>query len=101
MNPAGTNKNPRRAAAGRLNQKKRGPLSQEGRERLQAAARKNMPWRMSTGPATAAGKMRSAANSRARQKGALSVREGRVLRRIARDVVRSLEATIEVLRRSE
>jgi hypothetical protein len=43
------------------------------------AARQNQPWLNSTGPKTAAGKARSAANGKLRQTGALSVREVRAL----------------------
>ena len=67
--------NPKRVAAGRRNRRKRGPLTAEGREKLRQTALANQPWRYSTGPRTAEGKARSAANGRKRQKGKQSVRE--------------------------
>jgi hypothetical protein len=54
-------------------QKRRG-LSPEGRERVRAAALAHQPWRYSTGPRTAAGKAKSAANGKTCQKGEPSVR---------------------------
>ena len=54
--------NAKRVAAGRRNRQKRGPLTPEGREKLRQAALKNRPWEKSTGPRTAEGKARSAAN---------------------------------------
>ena len=71
--------NPRRVAAGRLNRRKRGPLTPEGRERLRQAALANRPWEHATGPRTAEGKARAAANGKVRQKGECSVREVRAL----------------------
>jgi len=65
---------PKRVAAGRLNRQKRGPLTPGGRERLRQAALERQLWRRSTGPRTAAGKARAAANGKARQKGQLSAR---------------------------
>jgi hypothetical protein len=44
---------------------------------LRAAALANKPWRFSTGPRTAAGKQKVAANGKRRQKGSSSVRERR------------------------
>ena len=67
--------NPRRVAAGRLNRKKRGPLTEQGRQRLREAALRDRPWERGTGPRTPEGKARSALNGKARQKGPLSVRE--------------------------
>ncbi len=88
--------NPRRQAAGRENRKKRGPLTEAGRERLRAAALRTMPWLRGTGPKTAAGKARSAANGRCRQRGPLSTRE---LRAEMADVRRLIEQMAD-LRRS-
>lgn len=67
--------NPRRQAAGRKNRKKRGPLTESGRERLREAALRIQPWTRTTGPRTPEGKARSAANGRCRQQGPLSTRE--------------------------
>jgi len=64
----------RRVAAGRLNRQKRGPLTDAGRERLRQAALERQLWRRSTGPRTAEGKLRSAANGKLRQRGELSIR---------------------------
>jgi hypothetical protein len=62
-------------AAGRLNRRKRGPLTPEGRERLRQAALAKQPWQHSTGPRTAAGKVKAAANGKRRQTSEHSVRE--------------------------
>jgi hypothetical protein len=67
--------NPRRRAAGRRNRDKRGALSDDGRARLRAAALHGQPWLLATGPRTLAGKARSAANGRVRQRGPLSARQ--------------------------
>jgi hypothetical protein len=67
--------NPKRVAAGRLNQTKRKCLTPEGRERLRRAAQANQPWRFSTGPRTLTGKATAAANGKKQQLGLLSVRE--------------------------
>ena len=69
--------NPRRRAAGKRNRAKRGPLTEEGRARLRAAALRAKPWRSATGPRTPAGKARAAANGKVRQRGPLSYREAR------------------------
>ena len=55
-------KNPRRVAAGRINQTKSKGLTPAGLERLRQAALANRPWELSTGPRTPEGKARSAAN---------------------------------------
>lgn len=67
--------NPRRITAGRHNRLFRGPLSDEGRQRLRAAIFRIQPWIRATGPKTTAGKQRSAANGRLRQCGKQSVRQ--------------------------
>jgi hypothetical protein len=67
--------NPKRVAAGRLNRTKRKGLTPEGRERLRRAAQANKPWQHATGPRTAEGKAKAAANGKQRQFGLLSVRE--------------------------
>ena len=61
--------------AGRRNRRSRGPLTETGRQRLQAAIKATKPWTRSTGPRTAAGKQRSAANGRLRQKNQISQRQ--------------------------
>lgn len=66
--------NPKRVAAGRLNRAKRKALTAAGVERLREAALTHRPWEHSTGPRTPAGKVRSAANGKARQQGLDSVR---------------------------
>lgn len=67
--------NPKRVAAGRLNWSKRNGLASEGRERLRRAAHANRPWQYATGPRTAEGKAKAAANGRTRQLGMVSLRE--------------------------
>jgi hypothetical protein len=67
--------NPKRVAAGRRNRALRRGLTPEGRERLRAAALENEPWVHATGPRTAAGKAKAAANGQWRQAGALSRRQ--------------------------
>ncbi|MDG3005906.1 hypothetical protein [Paludisphaera mucosa] len=63
--------------AGRRNRGRRLGLGDAGRERLRQAALARRPWEHSTGPKTAEGKARSAANGKLRQKGPRSVRERR------------------------
>lgn len=69
--------NPKQVAAGRRNQQKWKGISPEGLRKLRETALLNKPWKRSTGPRTAAGKARSAANGKTRQKGPKSVREAR------------------------
>jgi hypothetical protein len=69
--------NPKRVAAGKLNRQKWRGLTPEGRERLRQAALANQPWQHSTGPRTAAGKVKAAANGKRRQASEHSVREVR------------------------
>lgn len=66
--------NPKRVAAGKRNRALRKGLTPDGVERLRQAALACRPWEMSTGPRTAAGKARAAANGLARAKGPESVR---------------------------
>ena len=66
-----------RQLAGQRNRLKRRGLTVTGRSALRAAALLNRPWQYSTGPKTANGKARAAANGRRRQYGSLSVRECR------------------------
>ncbi len=67
--------NPKRLTAGRRNRALRKGLTPEGRDRLRRSAIKHQPWQYARGPMTAAGKARSAANGRRRQRGPLSVRQ--------------------------
>jgi hypothetical protein len=67
----------RRIAAGRLNRRLRGMLTPAGRQRLREAALKHEPWKNSTGPRTAAGKLQAVMNGKRRQRGVLSVHEVR------------------------
>ena len=69
--------NPRRVAAGKANRQKRGPLTEEGRQRLRISALRNKPWLSTTGPKTPEGRAQAARNGKRRQKGPLSVREAR------------------------
>src|SRR5438552_3522194 len=68
-------KNPKRVSAGRANRRKRGPLTEAGRQRLREAALVHEPWRHATGPRTAAGRAQAARNGKQRQRGPQSVRE--------------------------
>lgn len=56
--------NPNRVAAGRRNRQLRKGLTPKGLATLRATALGNQPWKHSTGPRTAAGKAKSAANGR-------------------------------------
>ena len=66
--------NPRRVAAGKLNQLKWKGVTPAGREKLRQTAIKHQPWLHSTGPRTAKGKARVALNGCKRQKGPRSMR---------------------------
>lgn len=77
MNPSNSTPNPKRVAAGRLNRAKRKALTPEGVERLRQAALRNRPWLRSTGPRTAEGRQRSAANGLRRAKGGQSANAAR------------------------
>jgi hypothetical protein len=85
-----------RQIAGRANRAKRVGLTAAGRQKLVEAARQNAPWQHSTGPRTAQGKARSAANGKRRQKGSLSVRE---LRTQTADVYQAIHS-MAALRRA-
>ena len=80
-------------AAGRLNRKKRGPLTDQGRQKLREAALLNRPWKDATGPRTQEGKARVALNGKARQKGPLSVRELRASLADVKELVRQMRET--------
>jgi hypothetical protein len=87
--------NPRRVLAGRLNRQKRGEITPAGRERLRRAALRNRPWRFSTGPKTAEGKVAAARNGRVRQEGPTSVRAARAEAREVRKLIQALRAARE------
>ena len=82
--------NPRRVAAGKRNRLRRNALCDEACERLRLAALANRPWQYSTGPKSQAGKVRSAANGKTRQKGPVSVRELRAELADVRSLVKSM-----------
>jgi hypothetical protein len=63
--------------ANRRNLAKRRPLTEEGRERLRAAARRNRPWERSTGPRTDAGKAAASKNALKHGRETAAVREFR------------------------
>jgi hypothetical protein len=84
-------KNPRRQAAGRLNQLKSNGMTLAGRAKLRAAALLNRPWQWSTGPRTGPGKAKAADNGRVRQKGEVSARELRAEIAKACDLLRELQ----------
>ena len=67
----------KRVQAGKRNRQLRGKLTPAGRKTLRESAIRHQPWKFSTGPKTAAGKARSAANGKTRQSGARSIRETR------------------------
>ena len=69
--------NPKRVLAGRVNRRKRGPLSSGGRERLRQAALAGRPWRFATGPRSVEGKLRVAQNGKLHLGGEPSAREVR------------------------
>lgn len=82
--------NPKRVAAGRLNWSKRKGLSLDGRERLRQAAIAHRPWLYATGPRTAQGKTKAAANGRKRQMGLVSLRELKADLRQLRTMVKDM-----------
>jgi hypothetical protein len=84
-------------AAGRANRRRRGPLTEAGRERLRAAALRDRPWAKATGPRTAAGKAQAARNGKRRQVGPRSVREVRADMREVRVLVRAIRAACRQL----
>ena len=62
MSNSSTPKDPRQVAVGRMNQAKRGPWTEEQREKVRQAIQRTRPWEKSAGPRTPTGKLRSAAN---------------------------------------
>ncbi len=87
--PAGI-PNSRRVLAGRLNRRRRGPITPEGREKLRQSALRNKPWQFATGPQTAEGKAVVARNGKVRQKGPTSVREARAEARAVRGLIQAM-----------
>src|SRR5262245_23533624 len=83
--------NPNRVEAGRRNRALRKGLTEEGRRRLREAALYHRPWEHATGPLTAAGRARSAANGKQRQRGPCSVRALRAELAGLRDLVRTMQ----------
>ncbi|MCR9293848.1 MAG: hypothetical protein NXI32_14070 [bacterium] len=87
-------KNPRRVEAGRRNRALRPPLSVQSKQRLQDAIQRHKPWLKSTGPRTARGKQRVAANGR------LSKRAKKPKAQNLLMMAKSLAKSISELRRS-
>ena len=92
--------NPRRVLAGRANRAQRPPLSAESRQTLRTRTLQVKPWTVSTGPKTAAGKARSSANGRRRQKGAISVRQLRADLAAAKQLIRAVKRFLATVRDS-
>lgn len=83
-------KNPKRVAAGARNRALRGPLTEQGRARLQKAAFQHRPWEHTTGPKTVAGKAQAIQNGKRRQLGRWSVREIRARLAPIRELVQQI-----------
>ena len=96
--PTQNDPNPRRVQAGTINRQKRQYVTEEGRERLRQNAIQHQPWTASTGPRTEAGKVRSAANGKIRQRGSISVRQMRADLKAARKLVRTVKQFVAKLR---
>jgi hypothetical protein len=75
--PQRSGKNPRRVAAGRVNGAKRRAWGAADRLRLANQCRQRQPWLAATGPRTADGKRRAAANGRMHLPDPRSVRQVR------------------------
>lgn len=82
--------NPKRVAAGAHNRARRGPLTEQGRQRLREAILRTRPWEHSTGPRTAEGRARASANGKKRQLGPRSIREIRADLADLRELLRSM-----------
>lgn len=95
MSATSNRSSPRRVAAGRANRAKRGPLTAWGRQRLREAALRNRPWLFSTGPKTAEGKSRAAANGKRRQTGPISVREMKADLKEVRSLICAVKETCQ------
>jgi hypothetical protein len=89
--------NPKRVAAGKRNRQLWRGHTPAGLERLRGCARRDRPWEHSTGPRTAAGKAKAAANGRARQKGLKSVREIRAEVAGLRDLLADMRAACQTV----
>ena len=85
--------NPRRVAAGKLNQLKWKGHTEAGLLRLREAALRIKPWLKTTGPRTPEGKAKAARNGKARQKGRYSRHERRQLAGDALDLLEQMAAT--------
>jgi hypothetical protein len=92
--------NPKRVAAGKRNRALRKALTPAGLQRLREHALKHKPWRFSTGPTTAAGKARMAANGKKRQIGPRSVREIRADLADLRDLMDQMRASAQMASKS-
>ena len=75
-------------------------LTPAGLQRLREHALKHKPWRFSTGPTTAAGKARMAANGKKRQIGPRSVREIRADLADLRDLMDQMRASAQMASKS-
>jgi hypothetical protein len=83
----------RRVAAGRENRSRRGPLTEEGRERLRMAALRDRPWEHATGPRTDVGKAQAVQNGKRRQVGPRSVRKMRAELAAVRALLQDMRTT--------
>jgi hypothetical protein len=90
-------KNPKRVIAGRANRRRRGPLTEAGRQRLREAALLHKPWKHATGPRTAAGRAQAALNGKRRQRGPQSVREVRAALAPVRKLLEQMRETRQQL----
>ena len=86
--------NPRRSTATKVKRSKRKGLTVAGRRKLQKTARRNQPWRHSTGPRTIEGKRRSSQNSRLKD----AVRHDREIVQSVTREVNELLATLAACR---
>jgi hypothetical protein len=89
--------NPRRVVAGTANRRKRGPLTDAGRERLRASALLHRPWERSTGPTTPQGRTQVRLNGKRRQTGPQSSREARAEMAVVRSMIRGIGETCRQL----
>ena len=92
--------NPRRVFAGQANRTQRPPLSTESRQSLRTRTLQVKPWIASTGPKTTAGKARSSAIGRLRQKGPISVRQLRADLAAAKQLIRAVKRFLAMVRDS-
>jgi hypothetical protein len=85
----------KRVRAGRRNRELRGELSDAGREALRASALFHQPWTRSTGPVTAEGKAKAAANGKSRQVGPVSVRKAKAELAETMSLIDAMRAALE------